>query len=288
MGEQEPTQPPEGDPVTDLSDAVVIDLEATGVDPATDRITSVALLRYDGAERDGLPFSCLVNPGRPIPLAVAELTGLTDATVADAPPFAAFAARLSALVSVRPLIGFGVSHFDLPLLAEEFERAGVGYTFGPVIDAGVIFKRHEPRTLAAAVRFYLGREFVGGHRAEADARAAGEVLAAQVARYGLGAETAEGLAAHGAYEHPRADPFGKLVWVGGVMCFNTHRNRHVPLSDDRGYAEWMLRSDFPLATRRVLRAELERLDALPPAPEGERLAEAVAVAMADGEPEIPF
>lgn len=273
----------------DLRDAVLIDLEATGTDPATDRVTSVALLRYDGAERDGLPWAALVNPGRPIPTAVAELTGLTDATVADAPPFERIAQWVSDVVRDRPLVGFGVAMFDVPLLAEEFERAGVDYRFGPVIDAGVIFKKFERRTLAAAVKFYLGRELLHAHQATADALAAGQVLTAQLSRYGLERESAAELAARSVMgDHPPADPAGKLTVIDGHVCFNTHRNRGVRVADDVGYAEWMLSRDFPLATCRVLRAELERIYATPLAPEGERLEDAVADAMADGGPEIPF
>lgn len=273
----------------DLRDAVLIDLEATGPDPATDRITSVALLRYAGTASIRLPFAAMVNPGRPIPPAVAELTGLTDATVADAPPFERIAQHVSDLIRDRPLVGFGVTMFDVPLLAEEFERAGVDYRFGPVIDAGVIFKKFERRTLAAAVTFYLGREMVNSHQATADAVAAGEVLAAQLARYGLGLESAEELAARSVMgDHPPADPAGKLVRIDGRACFNTHRNKGVPVGDDIGYAEWMLRQSFPLATCRVLRAELERVERERRRDEAERLAEAVADAMADGGPQIPF
>lgn len=272
----------------DLSDAVLIDLEATGPDPAQDRITSLALLPYDDVYRTpGLPFAALVNPGRPIPPKVAALTGLTDATVADAPPFGLIAERVAELVRGRPLVGFGVTGFDVPLLAEEFERAGVDYAFGPVIDAGVIFKKHEARTLTAAVQFYLGKELASAHDARADAYAAGQVLTAQLNRYALTAKTLDELAALSVLgEHPPADPFGKLVTIDGRVCFNTHRNRHVPVEHDLGYAHWMLRSDFPEATLRVLRAELDRIERTPT--EGERLEDAVAAAMAGDEVAIPF
>lgn len=268
-------------PVT-LADAVLIDLEATGADPAQDRITQIAL--RDG----GALYERLVNPGRPIPPRVAELTGLTDAAVAGAPPFEAIAAEVAERVRGRVLVGFGVGQFDVPLLAEEFERAGVEYSFGPVIDAGVLFKKFEPRTLAAAVKFYLGEELLGAHTAGADAVAAGRVLAAQVARYALAAKSVEELAALSVLgDHPPVDPAGKLVRIFGDVCFNTFKNRHVPVARDVGYAEWMLRTDFPLATKRVLEAELDRLEA-ERRREAERAEEAVAEAMAGDGAEIPF
>ena len=264
----------------DLSSALLIDLEATGPDPAADRVTQIALLPADGAESRGfLPYVTLVNPRRPQSAEAARLTGLDDGALALAPPFEALAAEVSDLMRDRVLIGFGANGFDVPLLAEEFERARVPYSFGPVIDAGLLFKRYEKRTLEAAVRFYCGRELADAHNAVADAKAAGEVLAAQVRRYDLGTKTVAELAALSVLgDHPAADPAGKLVRINGKVCFNTHRNRHVPVANDIGYAEWMLRSDFPLATKRVLAAEVERYYS--PAPtEGERLEDAVADAM---------
>lgn len=268
----------------DLSVALLIDLESTGPDPAADRITQIALLAAGAFLQPGLPFATLVNPGRPIPPKVQELTGITDAaaTSPSARPFREIAQEVADLIRDRVLIGFGLSHFDVPLLAEEFERAGVAYSFGPVIDAGVIFKKFEQRTLSAALKFYLGRELADAHTAVADAYAAGQVYDAQVRRYGLEGKSVAELAALSVLgDHPPADPAGKLVIIGGRVCFGTHRNKGLPVRDDRGYAEWMLRSDFPLATKRVLETELERPT------EGERLEDAVAEAMGR-EPEPGF
>jgi hypothetical protein len=58
-----------------------------------------------------------------------------------------------------------------------------------------------------------------------------------------------------------ADPAGKLAYDdSGRLVFNTFRNKGVPLADDVGYAEWMLRTDMPLSTKRVIRQELERIN----------------------------
>lgn len=238
------------------------DVETTGTDPQHDRVTQVAVVD----ERGGV-WQTLVNPGRPIPPHVQELTGITDAAVADAQPFAAVAAELSARLGGHVLVGFGSWQLDIPVLAEEFERAGVGYAFGEVIDVGVLFKLARPRSLAAAVSTYLAddaaRVFAGEcHDAAADAEATRRVF--EVMRHAeplvAGKSPAE-LALLSCHGRRPADPFGKLVVVDGVVCFNTHRNRGVPVADDVGYAEWMLRSDFPTSTKRVLRAELARLEA---------------------------
>lgn len=240
-----------------MSDVTFFDLEATGLDPATARVTQVGVLFPDGTV-----YQTLVNPGVPIPPDVQALTGITDAAVADAPPFAEIAAGLAAMLWGRPLGGFGVLQFDVPLLAEEFERAGVDYRFGPVVDAMVLYKIAHPRSLSAAVRHYLGRPHERAHDAASDAREAKRVYGAIVATEpAFAGKTVAECAALSGQNRPPADPFGKLILVNGVVCFGTHRNRGVPVADDRRYAEWMLRADLPLATKRVLRAELDRLEA---------------------------
>jgi DNA polymerase III subunit epsilon len=266
-------------------DLLFIDLEATGPDPAADRITEVAVVAADGRTA----FASLVNPGRPIPPDVQRLTGITDELVADAPPFAAIAAELVRALGSRPLCGFGVAEFDLPLLAEECERAGVPYAFGPALDVGHLYKALRPRSLAAAVAEFCGREHAGAHRAEADARATAEVLAGmRLYEPRVREATPPGLYELARGGRPeRADPAGKLVIIGGRVCFNDRRHRGVPVAEDLGYALWMLDRDFPLATLRVLRAEVDRI---------EREADArLAAEPADGTPvpaagvaDIPF
>lgn len=233
------------------------DLESTGPDPVTDRIIQFSFLA------DTEEWTELVNPGIPIPANIAALTGITDADVATAKPFADFAQLVSDSISGQPLVGFGCIGFDIPLLAEEFERAGVDYAFGPVIDTGTLFKLHHPRSLADAVRTYLGREFPEAHRSDADARMTRRVFRAQLAQFeGLDGLTPERIAEISNHGRGLVDPAGKLTRIDGAVCFNTHRNRGVPVGDDIGYAEWMLRSDFPAATKRAIRAELDRLAAI--------------------------
>jgi DNA polymerase III epsilon subunit-like protein len=244
--------------VTD--DLLFFDCESTGPDPFADRLTEVSVVRADGT----VVFASLVNPGRPIPEEVQRLTGITDELVADAWAFESIAPVLADVLRDKPLAGFGCTEFDTPLLAEEFERAGVGYSFGPVLDVGHLYKMLRPRNLAAAVLDYRGRNHAGAHRATADAVAVVDVLDGMllVESRVRAAGTFPSLIAIARGGRPeRADPAGRLLLVNGVICYGTHRNRGVPVADDVGYGEWMLRQDFPLSTRRVLRAELDRLEA---------------------------
>jgi DNA polymerase III subunit epsilon len=179
------------------------------------------------------------------------------------PLFHEIAQALADVLRDKPLAGFGCTEFDVPLLAEEFERAGVAYSFGAVLDVGHLYKVLRPRTLAAAVSEFTGRTMLGGHRATADARAVADVLGGMRyadPRVSLAPAVSDLIALSRGDRPERADPAGRLLRVNGVVCFGTHRNKGVPVADDVAYAEWMLRQGFPLSTQRVLREELKRIE----------------------------
>ncbi|MDT8991791.1 exonuclease domain-containing protein [Curvibacter sp. APW13] len=101
---------------------VMLDLETTGGSAEHDRITEIAMVRVE----DGTPtqrWSSLVNPGKPIPPFIESLTGISDAMVADAPPFAELLPRVQELLHGAVLVAHNV-RFDHGFLAKEMERAG--------------------------------------------------------------------------------------------------------------------------------------------------------------------
>jgi DNA polymerase III epsilon subunit-like protein len=67
---------------------VAIDLETTGLDPKRDAILEVGAVKFDDHQELGR-FGSLVNPGRPIPFQISQLTGINDRDIVDAPPFVA-------------------------------------------------------------------------------------------------------------------------------------------------------------------------------------------------------
>lgn len=223
----------------------VIDLETTGTDVRADRIVEVAVLTVypDGAM---IPFARRVNPGRPIPAGASAVHGITDADVAGASPFAAIAPDLFAALVGSDLAGFGIATFDVPLLVNEFARAGLPFRVGgrAVLDALAVYRQRESRDLTAAVRFYLGADRTGAHSALADAGYALAVLDAQVGRYGLPAvpidlhATVAGVDVGGAF---RRDPSGAVVFG-----FGKYRGRLLSqiAAEDPGYLRWVLGQSF--------------------------------------------
>ena len=223
----------------------VVDLETTGVDARHDRIVEVGVLRL-APDAEPIRYRRLVHPGIPIPQGAVAIHGITDRDVAERPRFRAIARRLARLLDDADLAGFNVRRFDLPFLAAEFARAGVEFTISnrAVLDAQQIFHRQEPRDLAAALRFYCGREHDAAHGALADAEATAAILDAQVARYADLPATVAGL--HEALTD--VDVGGRFRTEAGRVVFAFGKYLGRPLDEvarrDPGYLSWMLAQDF--------------------------------------------
>ncbi len=138
---------------------VIFDLETTGLDLVKDRIIQISYIKVypDGREERG---NELINPERPIDAVITQLTGISNDDVKDKPTFKQLAQTLADKFGGSDFAGFNSNNFDIPLLAEEFLRAGIDFDFSKcrMIDACTIFRKMERRNLAAAYKFYCGRK----------------------------------------------------------------------------------------------------------------------------------
>jgi DNA polymerase III subunit epsilon len=232
------------------------DIEATGPNPATDKIVSIAFKTESDQER-----SFLVNPDRPIPKEATEVHGITDEMVAEKPRFGAFAHEIHSIVKDCDLLGFNLSNFDVPLLWEELYRCEIEWDLSEthILDAGTLMKRREERTLSAALQFYCGREHTEAHNAMGDVVATWDVWKAQVQRYKLHDLDRFNLERESNYEEQRVDLAGKIV-VGKDFrpTYNFGKSKGVAVLDDIGYAMWMLRADFTQNTKMHLESILNQ------------------------------
>jgi DNA polymerase-3 subunit epsilon len=242
---------------------ICFDLETTGVDPGTDRIVQISILRV---EPDGSREvrTRKINPERPIPAEATAVHGIRDEDVADAPTFRRVARGLLDLLEGADLAGFNVARFDIPLLEREFRDCGLtlGLERRRIVDAMAIFHRMEPRDLSAATRFYLGREHIGAHDAEADVAASFDVLEAQLERYEELPRSVEALDAWiRRIPDNAADQSGKFVHEGGRVVFNFGKHKGKPLSEVAAtapdYLQWILGTDFPEDAKRFVREALD-------------------------------
>ena len=236
---------------------IVFDLETTGLDFIRDRIIQISYIKVspDGTEeRENL----FVNPEKPIPHEVVELTGITNDDVKDAPTFKTLAPQLSEKFKGCDFAGYNSNHFDIPMLAEEFLRAGIDFDFSKVrlIDAQTIFHKMERRNLAAAYKFYCGKNLEDAHTAEADTRATYEVLMSQLDRYPELQNDVAFLSDYSSF-NKNVDFAGRMVYDDkGVEVFNFGKYKGMPVADvlkrDPGYYSWILNSDFTLNTKAML------------------------------------
>ncbi len=114
-----------------FDEAVVVDLETTGLDPQRDRVVSIAMIRSRFADLkrnsdmlEAKTMHALVHPQRRIPTEASRVNGITDEDVTDKPPFAEIAKLLRDFIGEYPIIAHNVS-FDRKFLNAEFRRAGV-------------------------------------------------------------------------------------------------------------------------------------------------------------------
>ena len=264
---------------------VVFDLETTGLDLVKDRIIQISYIKVypNGNEERG---DELINPERPIPQMITELTGISDDDVKDKPTFKELAQTIADKFTGCDFAGFNSNHFDVPLLAEEFLRAGIDFDFSKcrLIDACNIFRKMERRNLAAAYKFYCGRkmeEDFEAHRADQDTEATYRVLMGQLDKYAPGANEDEEKVlendmdklAEFSKTNNNIDFAGRIVWgelkdrngktvldkdgnPKMVEVFNFGKHKGLPVADvlrmDPGYYSWILAGDFTYNTKQVL------------------------------------
>ncbi len=240
-----------------------IDLETTGVNLSTDRIIEVAIIKIlpDGTRQVKRK---LINPGMPIPPQSTEIHGITDEMVKDAVTFKQAGNELKQFIENCDMGGYNSNRFDIPMLMEEFLRAGMDVDLSTrrMVDVQHIFYTMEPRTLTAAYKYYCEKELINAHGAETDVNATIDVLLSQLKRYPqLGNSIDSILGSIG--EEKIVDYARRFLFDDkGVEVFNFGKHKGRPVVDvlkaEPQYYDWMMRGDFPLHTKQKLTEILNR------------------------------
>lgn len=246
------------------------DLEATGVNVASDRIVEISILKAmpDGTE---LIKTLKINPQMPIPLASSLIHGIYDEDVKDAPTFKDVAQEIIDFLGDADLAGYNSNKFDIPMLMEEFLRVKAPFDIDNrhFVDVQNIFHQMEQRTLKAAYKFYCGKDIINAHSAEADIKATYEVLLAQIEKYeGQDWEDRSGKVSKPVVNDVEAlhqftnlnkpvDFAGRMVFNDdNIACFNfgKHKGKTVfqVFDEEPSYYAWMMNGDFPLYTKHRL------------------------------------
>ena len=237
---------------------VFFDLETTGTNINTDKIVEICYLKgYPNGNEESKTLR--INPEMHIPESSSAIHGIYDADVADCPTFKDVAKKIAADIEGCDLAGFNSNRFDIPVLAEEFLRAGVDVDLmkRKFVDVQVIYHKLEQRTLSAAYKFYCDKNLEDAHTAEADTRATYEVLKAQLDRYPEVLENDIAFLSNYSSFNKNVDFAGRIVYnEQGVEVFNFGKYKGMSVAEvlqkDMGYYGWIMNGDFTLNTKNVL------------------------------------
>lgn len=246
---------------------VFFDLETTGVSYTNDRIVEISYLKVfpNGTETSR---TLRVNPERHIPAEATAVHHITDEDVMLCPTFKQIAQEIANVFEGSDIAGFNSNRFDVPMLAEEFIRAGIDIDLSKrrFIDVQVIYHKMEQRTLSAAYKFYCGKNLEDAHSAEGDTRATYEVLKAQLDRYSELQNDMNWLSQYTSYTR-NVDFSGHFVYNDKdeeIVNFGKYKGQKLAevIKRDPSYYDWIMKSDFPLNTKQVLtKVRLRELNA---------------------------
>ena len=236
---------------------IFFDLETTGTNILTDRIVEISYIKIlpSGAE---IERTIRVNPERHIPAEATAIHHITDDDVKNEPTFQQVAQEIANVFTGADIAGFNSNRFDIPVLAEEFIRAGVSIDLArhKFIDVQTIFHKMEQRTLIAAYKFYCGKDLEEAHSANADTRATYEVLKAQLDHYPSLKNDVEFLSEFSS-QNKNVDLMGRIIYnADGKEVFNFGKYKGQAVEDvfrrDSGYYAWMMQGEFPANTKQVI------------------------------------
>ena len=243
------------------------DIESTGLNIPSDSIIELSFVKIlPGGEQRIKPWK--IKPWdyvkqcqRPIDPQASKVNGVTDDMLVDCPTFFEVADEVASWLVDSDLAGFNSAKFDLPMLAEEFERVklagkdlNVDLHSPKMVDVQNIYHAMEPRNLKAAYRFYCGGEdFENAHTAEADTIATYEVLKGQLDRYPDVLKN--DVASLASYANKRAVDFAGLIVRNEagepVVNFGKHKGKTVRevFNTERSYFRWIQDGAFTLDTK---------------------------------------
>lgn len=237
---------------------VFFDLETTGINITRDRIVEISVLKVHPNGKEETKTR-RINPEMPIPPESTAIHGITDEDVKDCPTFKQVAKSFADLLEGCDMAGFNSSRFDVPMLTEEFLRAGVDFDTDKkkFVDVQIIFHRKEQRTLEAAYAFYCNKKLENAHSAEADVIATYEVLKSQLDRYSDLENDVNFLSKEYSSFNNNVDLAGRIILNDkGVEVFNfgKHRGKSVTevLNKEPSYYSWMMDGSFPRNTKQAL------------------------------------
>jgi DNA polymerase-3 subunit epsilon len=242
-----------------------LDIETTDNKVSTARITEIAIVKLDKDRQVECTYQAYINPIVPITPEASAVTKLTNEFLKDFSTFSEVAHIILNFIKDCDLAGHNIMAFDIPVLVEEFHRAG--FTDFPhhgikFIDTRALQIKIMPTTLSAVYKFYTGDELDPEkmHGAEPDALASAAVYGHQIEKYGsLLGTSREDLHRISTYDRQIVDFAGKIsLNENHKMVYNFGKSQGKLITSDVQYAQWMLdKGDFTMDTKRWIRHALK-------------------------------
>lgn len=245
---------------------IFFDLETTGTNITHDHIVEISIIKVlpSGEEQER---TRRINPEMPIPAEATAIHHITDADVANEPTFRQLAKSLAEIFADCDIAGFNSNRFDIPLLLEEFHRAGIVLDLSKTrfVDVQTIYHKMEPRNLSAAYKYYCGQDLEAAHSANADTRATLEVLKAQLDKYPELTNDVKALSEFSCHNR-NVDFAGRLIYNDAnkeVINFGKYKGQLAEdvLRRDPGYYSWVQQGDFQQNTKDAFARIRLRIDA---------------------------
>ncbi|MEC9065056.1 MAG: 3'-5' exonuclease [Bacteroidota bacterium] len=234
------------------------DLETTGTNPGKDKIVEIAVLKLDiNNQKEEMVWR--INPECPIPEEASSIHGITDEMVKDQPTFKHYSKEIHNFIEGCDLGGYNIDKFDLPLLVEEFIRSGIdvsSFVKVKTVDVQTIFFKKEPRDLSSALKFYCNKDHGNAHTALDDTIATYEVLLSQLDKYDDLEPSVDFLSTL-TKRNKSIDFAGRIIEDDdgdAIFNFGKHKGKKVKeiLTEEKGYYSWMMNSDFPEYTKKII------------------------------------
>lgn len=123
---------------------VAFDTETTGLWAISNKLVEIAAVKFRLTEDGYEEFQTLINPGRTIPREAAEVHGISDAMVSDAPLASAALRQFIEFCGTDSILIAHNAPFDISFVGNELERAGMALPDNPVLDTIDIFRQYFP------------------------------------------------------------------------------------------------------------------------------------------------
>ena len=258
---------------------VFFDIESTGLNIMRDRIVQIALIKMFPGDKEPEEAELMLDPEVPISKESMAIHGITEEMIKGKPTFKAVAQRIYDWIGDADLGGYNSNRFDIPMLMEEFARAGLDFEISNrrLIDVQRVFYRMEPRTLKAAYKKFCGKDLENAHNALADVRATVDVLKGQLDAYkGVDYEDGDGFVTKEPIKNNIQDLHDftndlttvdvtnrlKLNNEGEIVFnFGKYINRTVQdvLKENKQYYHWIADKDFSHQVKKIVKKEYDKV-----------------------------